>query len=596
MAVEITKLTKPDTTVEDRAAPDRAVLVVYEGDGLGSTTRVIELPDGAQLTVGRSRAASVSIDSERVSRIHARFSREGAELRVEDNGSRNGTRVNGVVVHRPHLLASGDEVEIGSATIVVSITSRVLTRPRIEGTRDLEQRLAAEVDRGQRFRRTFGLVMVRLDGSADLDAAIDRIAAELHPMDTLAEYSASEFALVLPELDSAGLREAAEQLATAARTSAGELVWGLKLAIGIAAFPEHGTTTDALIARARAAAEAAERLGDQEIGTPPADLPPFGTGVIIGDPQMRRVYELATRVAGHPITVLISGETGTGKEVVASAIHHASKRRERPLVSLNCASLPETLLESELFGHERGAFSGADRRKLGYFEAATGGSLFLDEIGELSAAMQAKLLRVLEQRTITRVGGVDEIEVDVRVLCATHRDLEAEVNRGAFRSDLFFRISGFTILIPPLRDRPDEILLFAEHFIKKVCTETRRKVPALAPSAANALCRYAWPGNVRELRNAIERAIVLHSRGVIEIEDLPDRVRDTRGKEAGEIDWQRDVADRMAGVERSAIVAALEACGDNQTEAAKMLGLSRRTLIYRMEKHGLKPPPTSSRK
>jgi DNA-binding NtrC family response regulator len=579
-----TILTAGDSQIPIRTRPatDRAVLVVYAEGDAASTSRVVELAEGAQLTIGRSRSANIVIESEHISRVHAQFARKGNLVWVEDLGSRNGTHVNGESV-ATCALASGDEVVIGPATIIVTITSRVVARPRIEGIRHLEERLAAEVDRG-RYRRTFALVMLRFDGDpGEIDTAVDRVAALLHPMETLAEYSSTEFAIVMPELDGEATRDAAAKLAAAARGS--HLV---AVSVGVAVFPEHGTTPDALIARAHAAAGTA--LGHDEVGLPPDDPMPFGADVLVKDPQMARVYELARKVADHPITVLVNGETGVGKEVVASAIHHASKRSAGPLVRLNCASLPETLLESELFGHERGAFTGAERRKHGYFEAARGGTLFLDEIGELSPATQAKLLRVLEERRITRVGGTEEIEVDVRVICATHRDLQGEVDRGAFRADLFFRISAFTILIPPLRDRPGEILMFAEHFIENAA-DARLRRPRLSPVAAHALRCYEWPGNVRELRNAIERAVVLHSHGSIEPEDLPERVRDVRvDPGTPEHNWQH-VADHVADVERSAIAAALAASHGNQTEAAKKLGVSRRTLIYRMEKYGFKPKP-----
>jgi transcriptional regulator with GAF, ATPase, and Fis domain len=294
------------------------------------------------------------------------------------------------------------------------------------------------------------------------------------------------------------------------------------------------------------------------------------------------------------MTVLIIGETGVGKEVVAEALHRKSSRRARPFVRLNCTCLPETLLESELFGHEKGSFTGADRRKVGYFEAAQGGTIFLDEIGEISQAVQAKLLRVLEERKLTRVGGTQEIEVDVRVVCATNRDLESEVARRAFREDLFFRISGFTILVPALRERRAEILPLADYFLGQMARELSQPAPRLAAATQRLLESYSWPGNVRELRNALERAMVLQTSGVIEVEDLPERVRDAAmpGEavpvpEGGTVDVRQHIAD----VERASILAVLEACGGNQTRAARRLGLSRRALIYRMEKHGLKPPP-----
>jgi len=598
-----TRVTAADTRSAEPDSADRAVLVVYEGDGADAKTRVIELPDGAQLTVGRARQAVIQIDTERVSRLHAQIRRRGPEITVEDLGSRNGTYVNGTPIAGAQRLVSGDAITIGPATIVVSLTTNVAPRPEIEGIRFLEERLAAEVDRGHQYRRTFGLVRLRIDGNAqDIDDAIDRVAAALRVMDVITEYSPSELAILLPELDAAGTAAKAREIATAARTRGGQVVPALKVAVGVAAFPEYGTTPGTLIARAGAALASVRVTGGDEVGVPPDDPSTNEGAAIVADPQMRRVYELVRKVADHPITVLIYGETGVGKEVIATELHRASQRRGAPIVRLNCASLPESLLESELFGHERGAFTGADRRKQGYFEVASGGTLFLDEIGEMTASTQSKLLRVLEARRITRVGGTDEIEVDVRVVCATNRDLEAEVARGNFRSDLFFRISAFTVLIPPLRDRAQEILLLSEHFLAQAAGAARRRPPTLSQAAANALRSYAWPGNVRELRNAIERAFVVHADGVIQLEDLPDRVREARvastlpAAPSIALDGQRDVREQISQLERDAIAAALEACGGSQTEAAKKLGVSRRALIYRMEKHGLKPLPPAARR
>jgi transcriptional regulator with PAS, ATPase and Fis domain len=297
------------------------------------------------------------------------------------------------------------------------------------------------------------------------------------------------------------------------------------------------------------------------------------------------------------MTVLILGETGVGKELVAEALHEQSARASGPLVRLNCASLPDTLLESELFGYERGAFTGADRRKIGYLETAHGGSLFLDEIGEMPLALQAKLLRVLEQRTIVRVGGTAEVPVDVRLIAATHRNLEEESRAGRFREDLYFRISTFTLAVPPLRDRRDDILPLAEHFARSFAAELRQPPPALGEEVRRVLLGYRWPGNVRELRNAIERAVVMSGGAGLSPDHLPERVRAAAPprvlEPAGDgIDMREHIAD----IERAAIVEALEATGGNQTHAAERLGVSRRALIHKLEKYGLKPPPVSKRR
>ncbi|MGE0870058.1 MAG: sigma-54 interaction domain-containing protein, partial [Kofleriaceae bacterium] len=345
--------------------------------------------------------------------------------------------------------------------------------------------------------------------------------------------------------------------------------------------PDDGTKLDTLVGLLRG--------GLRTGAAPRPDLPP-AHDVVIRDPMMRRLHTLIERVADTAMTVLVLGETGVGKELVCEAIHARSSRRDRPLIKLNCAALPENLLESELFGHERGAFTGADRRKTGYFEAADGGTLFLDEIGELPLSLQAKLLRVLERKVITRVGGTVEVATDARVIAATHRDLDADVRAGRFRQDLLFRISGFTLVVPPLRDRAGEIAPLAEYFARTTAQTQGRITPVLSDEAKDALTSYAWPGNIRELRNAIERALVLCG-DTITIADLPEKLHDASNR-VRPTTVSADVRGHLADVERSAIVNALDAEGQNQTRAARRLGLSRRALIYKMEKYGLKAPPS----
>ncbi|HLU66137.1 MAG TPA: sigma-54 dependent transcriptional regulator, partial [Kofleriaceae bacterium] len=318
------------------------------------------------------------------------------------------------------------------------------------------------------------------------------------------------------------------------------------------------------------------------------------------DPRSRQTLQLARRVASAPTTVLLLGETGTGKEVIAELIHRSSPRAGRPFVRLDCASVPPTLLESELFGHERGAFTGADRRKLGYFEAAGGGTILLDEIGELPAPLQAKLLTALERRVVTRLGSTDEIPIDVRVIAATHRDLQEEVAQGRFREDLYYRLAVFTLFVPPLRDRPGDVMPLAIRFARQFATELGQPVPGFTHPARAALEAYDWPGNVRELRNAIERAVVLTPGGIIDLPALPEAVQvrasdPARSEPAASPPVELDgrVPAQLQEMERRAIVAALEACGGNQTQAARRLGISRRSLIYKMERYGLKSPPRS---
>jgi two-component system response regulator AtoC len=310
-------------------------------------------------------------------------------------------------------------------------------------------------------------------------------------------------------------------------------------------------------------------------------------GVVGTSAAMREVMELAMRVAPFPSTVLLTGESGSGKEAVARAVHAASPRRDRGFVAVNCGAIPENLLESELFGHEKGAFTGADRAREGVFEEADGGTLFLDEIGELSVQLQVKLLRVLQERVIRRVGGSGERPVDVRVLAATARDLVEQVKAGKFRDDLYYRINVVQIHLPPLRTRPEDVPLLAEHFLRRHAERLKVATPGLPRALIPVLAAYSWPGNVRELENVLERALIL-SGGEIGVEHLPPHVRtgkhlfDLRDDE-GDLSVKR----RLPALEKTLIARALERCNGNRTRAAELLDLSVRALSYKIHDYGL---------
>jgi DNA-binding NtrC family response regulator/pSer/pThr/pTyr-binding forkhead associated (FHA) protein len=553
------------------AAPGHphAFLVIHIDDG-GS--RVVELPDGVDVTFGRSRAATIVVESEKVSKMHARVRRTGEVIEVEDLGSRNGTRVNGDKIDGVRRVQSGDEVAIGPVQAVVGVTSGLRRATPVADDATGEARLAAEVDRAVRYHRPVTLGLIRVAN----DLVIDAIARSLRPMDLIAEDAGDDYLVIMPELGRADGTAAVERLLDFARAA------GVPASAATALAPDDGTTVETLIGHLRAGLRSGRSPRETVVAT-------SGTEPIVLDGAMRRVYSLVERIADTPMTVLILGETGVGKELVTEAIHRRSSRRDRPLIKLNCAALPESLLESELFGYERGAFTGAERRKVGFFEAADGGTLFLDEIGEMPLALQAKLLRVLERKVITRVGGTTEVAADARLIAATHRDLEADVRAGRFRQDLLFRIGGFTVVVPPLRDRPTEIVPLAEHFARLTAAEQGRPAPSIAEDARDALTGYTWPGNVRELKNAIERALVLCG-DAITASDLPEKLRDA-GQRVRPVTPAADMRGHLAEVERAAIIAALDSEDGNQTRAARRLGLSRRALIYKMEKYGLKPPP-----
>jgi DNA-binding NtrC family response regulator/pSer/pThr/pTyr-binding forkhead associated (FHA) protein len=567
-------LTLDAGTLVPTATEPRAYLVVHTGEEGGS--RVIDLVDGGEVTFGRSRSAVVHVQHDNVSRLHARIARSGDAIEVEDLDSRNGTFVNGERITKKQRITPGDEIVIGSIHVVVGATSRLDRSSAIATPEVGEARLVAEVDRAMRYKRPVTVVLVR----TAVDAALEAIASVLRPMDLLAEVVGDDYLVILPELDRETGAAALARLVDATKPITKEL----KTAIAVC--PDHGTTAERIIGVLRTSI----RTG-RAITNPPAraDVQP-----LILDPAMQRVYALVDKVADTAMTVLVVGETGVGKELVAEAIHRGSSRRAKVFVKLNCAALPETLLESELFGHERGAFTGADRRKIGFFEAAHGGTCFLDEIGEITPAMQAKLLRVLERKVITRVGSTAEVPVDVRLIAATHRDLDAAAREGRFRQDLLFRITGFTIAIPPLRDRTREIIPLAERFATTAAVEQGRAVPDLAADARDVLLAYGWPGNVRELENAIEHALVMCG-DKITAADLPDSLRDPHHYVRPTETPSSNIQGHLAELERDAITAALAAHGNNQTRAARALGLSRRALIYKMEKYGLKPPPPSNR-
>ena len=308
---------------------------------------------------------------------------------------------------------------------------------------------------------------------------------------------------------------------------------------------------------------------------------------IIGNsPKIMELFETIRMVAPTDATVLILGESGTGKELVADAIHHNSPRASNPLIKVNCAALPESLLESELFGHEKGSFTGAVSRREGRFKLADCGTLFLDEIGEMSFALQAKLLRVIQDRTFERVGGTETIDVDVRLIVATNKDLDNEVKEGRFREDLYYRLNVIPITVPLLRERREDIPVLAEHFLNIISERNKKGLRGFSPSAMDLLTRNQWKGNVRELENVVERAVIMARGELVQPEDLPANLRQGESEETIGVTPGR----LLSEVEKEAIIKTLELTGGNRTEAAKLLGIGRRTLQYKLKEYGLSSP------
>jgi len=309
--------------------------------------------------------------------------------------------------------------------------------------------------------------------------------------------------------------------------------------------------------------------------------------IIYQSSAMHEVINLAGRVANTRTTILIQGESGTGKELIARLIHTLSQRAEKPMITVNCTALPESLLESELFGHEKGAFTGASRRRIGRFEEADGGTLFLDEIGEIPLSVQVKLLRFLQEREFQRVGGNQTIRSDVRIISATNQDLEKSVNDGVFREDLFYRLNVVAITIPPLRERKEDLPPLIDHFLKYFAAENGKEIQGINPEAKDLILKYDYPGNVREVENIIERAVVITRGSIISENDLPFS-RSSILVEQSKMEIQRTLKESIESLECQMVRDAMRETGDHQTKSASLLGISERMLRYKLKKYGLK--------
>ena len=311
--------------------------------------------------------------------------------------------------------------------------------------------------------------------------------------------------------------------------------------------------------------------------------------IVYGSPKMEEVMGLVARVAPSQTTVLIRGESGTGKELIANAIHYASPRSEKPWVKVSCAAIPETLLESELFGHEKGAFTGATHRRIGRFEEANGGSIFLDEIGDLSPSTQVKLLRILQDREFQRLGSNQSLKTDVRVINATHRNLEEAIQKGLFREDLYYRLNVISITLPSLRERREDIPLLIDHFLEKYSEKNQKSISSISKEANALLLRYDYPGNVRELENLIERAVVLCRGEMITTQDLPFHLKEAKSEKPWEPSKrEKSLPESLEEIEKESILNALQQHQGIQTKSAESLGISERVLRYKMKKYGIR--------
>jgi DNA-binding NtrC family response regulator len=574
----------PGTSGDHDVSP-RALLALYYKGGSSFS----DFSSGQSIVVGRVEPANVVVPDPTVSRQHARFYfDQGGAVRVEDLGSRNGVFVRGARVSEARL-QSGQEVVLGSVTAVIHITrAAALTRSGLDDYDHFVPDLAAEVARARQFKRPLALLMVQ--GSSPATHFGQHILSAMRSIDRVVVYGPRSVLVCMPE-------SGAEEARRAAKALVGLEGIGASLRCGIAIWPFDGASHEELIGRAREALE--QTGGEHAIASASAAAPAAHEDIVIASAEMRRLYEIVQKAAARDISVLILGETGTGKELVANALHRASPRCSQRMRVVNCAAIPDTLIESEFFGYEKGAFTGATATAKGIFEQAHLGTVFLDEVGELSPSAQASLLRVLDTRRLTRLGGSKEIEVDVRVVAATHQDLPAMIRDGRFREDLYYRLSLLSVHVPPLRDRKEEIEPLAMSFLQKTRQRGQTDLVEISPQAREALFNYDWPGNARELRNVIERATVYASSAVLQLEDLPEALRQESSPEHRENihdtdttapDLSQSYRSRTRTHEAEMILDALARSNGSHQRAAALLQMSTRTFSRKFTELGLRKP------
>ncbi|WP_437792880.1 sigma 54-interacting transcriptional regulator [Sorangium sp. So ce693] len=559
-------------------------------------------PDQPTMVVGRRAPADLCIPETIISQPHARFTFVDGYVLVEDLGSTNGTWVNHKRIDGPVMLTPGGDAMLGNVSAHVVALGPVATSI-VLGEAAFYRELDAELARAQCLNRSFAIIAVR-PGEAEIAIAKSgswamQLPATLRAVDRVHLCRPDTALILLPEASAENAARMARAVAYGAREG------GVRR-VGLAVYKKAGSSAPKLVDRAREAAGRAtlecpvvdESTSRRSKGDADSSDTP-----IIGASQ-RELFSKAERVASARVPVHIKGETGTGKEVLARFLHERGPRSGKPFIPVNCGAIPSNIAERELFGHERGAFTGADQSKPGYFEAAHEGTLFLDEVGELDLEVQKTLLRTLETRSIRRVGATQETKIDVRIISATHRELKAMVEDRQFRGDLYFRLNTIELEVRPLRERSDEIEALVERFLKRANDDNGRCVRGIAPEAMALLHTYSWPGNVRDLRNAIDHAVVLAEGDQIQLEDLPPRLlanAPPAGAEGAplavpqsDLDEKQATSDKLRSerdrTEAQLIEAALRETGGNVRKAAEQLGTPRSTLRHKIKVFGIKLP------
>ena len=570
---------------DERRDATSAYLVVCEH----ASSAAIPLPASGTLRIGRAPEVDLRLTDGEVAPLHARITTSNGIATLRDLDA--GTLVNGTPLLGECILRPGDVISIGATALVFTrAPAPPSPRPFLD-LPDLRRRLEEETRRSVRHGREVTLLLIDLgEAPTDLPAVRRIIERVLRTGDIVGWGGPPQLVVLLPET------------AGTTRVPAGRILRALfplapRSRAGFASCPGDGSDADTLFAGARAAAAAAPPGAIASVAEAAGTLRIGDRTVVAADPAMARLFELCRRLAASDLPVLITGETGAGKEIAAAALHAWSPRHRRRMLSINCAALPDTLLESELFGHERGAFSGAAAAKPGLLESAAGGTVFLDEIGDLSSAAQAKLLRVLETRRVSRLGSIQERPIDVRLVAATNRSLEDDVRAGTFRRDLFFRLNGATVMLPPLRDRPLDLPPLARAFLADACARLHRAPLALSPGAMARLGTHHWPGNIRELRNLMDFLAATVPGDTIDPSALPTSHDRETPVAAAPVPPRafRNIYDEIRELERDRISAALAATSGIRVRAAELIGMPLRTFVTKMKEHQIDVPSSVRR-
>lgn len=595
----MTSITNQQTVTSNweksKTAPSLGPQRIYLAFHCRAEVKVIEISEGESYVVGRTFPSEIVLNDLSLSRQHARFKRTETAIHIQDLDSRNGLLVRGERISET-VACAGDALALGNVIVVIySVGMHQKSERRIVAYDNLIDRLEDEMIRSRQFHRSFVLAM--LYSPSRSAGYISRFWSDVHGSlrvtDTLAPYGVYSMLLLLPETATEEAEAWANKLIRTPN-SAADLIFGL------ATYPDDGTTPQELIASAHQACRLATQENpinvlskQQREGTLNKDE------LVLRSDKMVEVRALIDRVAASTITVLIQGETGTGKELVARAVHRLSTYRDRVYKAVNCAAIPNTLIESTFFGHEKGAFSGAFKSLPGIFEQAADGTVFLDEIGELSNHAQAALLRFLETKQVVRIGGSREKTCSTRIIAATHCDLESMVEQGTFRRDLLYRLNTIVIQIPPLRERVSDIEPLIVFFLQQIAKEWSRPAFKIDQDALTALQRYPWPGNVRQLRNTIERAIVVCPGNTIHLSDLPDTIqspdyeKSSQGLSEPEYlpkkgrNGSASLKEQVRAYEIHIIKNALEEAQGNRNVAAERLKVPVRTFYQKIKSYGL---------